>query len=238
MSPGLESTILSETEKMWNGSYPAEKREPNPLLASQEMKQNGTTHVTIPPQGGASSKICPTGLLSVLKLRAHRQAVPSVVLNLIQFITIIILIILIIALSAKKSEPCPAGAASPVAACPDGWVRYLEKCYYFSETEGDWTYSQSNCSALGASLAVIDTQKEMNFMMRYKDTLNYWIGLQRETNQTWKWANGTEFNNWFPIAGGGLCAFANSGDFSSSGCSRDRRWICSKPVEKTESGAK
>uniref|UniRef100_A0A8C3FAL5 C-type lectin domain-containing protein n=1 Tax=Chrysemys picta bellii TaxID=8478 RepID=A0A8C3FAL5_CHRPI len=39
-----------------------------------------------------------------------------------------------------------------VPRCPDGWVGYLGKCYYFSEAEGNWTFSQSNCSSFGASL--------------------------------------------------------------------------------------
>ncbi|XP_053903507.1 C-type lectin domain family 2 member D-like [Malaclemys terrapin pileata] len=240
MSPVLESAILSETEKMLNGSYPTEKMKPDPDLGSEEipLKHNGTTHVSIPRQGGESSKICPTGLLSGLEPRARRWAVPSVGLNLVLIITVIILIIILMALSAKISEPCPAGPALLVTACPDGWIRYLGKCYYFSEAEANWTNSQSHCSALGASLAVIDTQQEMNFMMRYKEPHNYWIGLQRELNQPWKWTSGTEFNNWFQIAGEGSCAFANSGHVSSSGCSRDRRWICSKPVEKPEGRAK
>ncbi|CAM4563670.1 unnamed protein product [Lepidochelys kempii] len=234
MSPVLESAILSETEKMWNGLYPAEKIKPNPLLASHvtQMKPNGTTHVTIPPKDGESSKIYPTGLLSSLKSQARRWAVLNMVLVPILTITVITLIVALMALSARKSEPCPAGPA-----CPDGWLGYLGKCYYFSETEGNWTDSQNNCSALGASLAVIDTQQEMDFMMRYKDIPNYWIGLRRDLNQTWKWVSGTKFSNWFIIAGEGLCAFLNSGDISSSGCSREGRWICSKPVEKTEGRA-
>uniref|UniRef100_A0A8C3F1H5 C-type lectin domain-containing protein n=1 Tax=Chrysemys picta bellii TaxID=8478 RepID=A0A8C3F1H5_CHRPI len=191
---------LSEREEMWNESSPAEKMKPDPHLGSQEtpLKHNGTTHVPIPPQGGESCTICPTGLLSGLEPRARRWAVPSVGLNLILSITILILM----ALSAKKSEPCPAGAACPVAACPvatcpDGWVGYLGKCYYFSEAEGNWTYSQSHCSALGASLAVIDTQQEMDFLLRHKGRLDHWIGLQREQDQPWMWTNGTEFNKWW-----------------------------------------
>nr|XP_023969462.1 C-type lectin domain family 2 member A-like [Chrysemys picta bellii] len=231
MSPKLDSMSLSEREEMWNESSPAEPTEPDPRLGSQEtpMTQNRTIHVPIPPQGGESCTICPTGLLSGLEPWARRWAVPSVVLNLILTITVIILI----SLPAKKPEPCPS-----CSACPDGWVRYLEKCYYFSQAEGNWTYSQSHCSALGASLAVIDTQQEMDFVVRYKDPSDYWIGLQRELDQPWKWANGTKFNNWFQIAGEGTCAFANSGHVSSSGCSRDAHWICSKPVEKPEGRAK
>ncbi|XP_039373084.1 C-type lectin domain family 2 member D-like [Mauremys reevesii] len=206
--------------------------EPEPDLGSQEtqMKQNRTTHVPITPQGGESCTICPTGLLSGLKPWARRWAVPSVVLNLILSI---LLLIVTIALSAKKPEPC---LADPT--CPDGWVRHLEKCYFFSQAEGSWTYSQSNCSALSASLAAIDTQHEMDFLMRHKGPSHHWIGLRREPGQPWMWTSGTEFNNWFPIVGGGLCAFAEYGEIVSSGCSRDRRWICSKAAEKPAGRAK
>nr|XP_023968433.1 C-type lectin domain family 2 member D-like isoform X2 [Chrysemys picta bellii]XP_023968435.1 C-type lectin domain family 2 member D-like isoform X2 [Chrysemys picta bellii]XP_042702524.1 C-type lectin domain family 2 member D-like isoform X2 [Chrysemys picta bellii] len=227
-SPVLDSMSLSEREKMLNGLYPAEEMKPDPDLGSQEtpLKHNRTTHVSIPPQGGESCTICPTGLLSKFKpWVACSWTVLSAVLNLI--------LILVIALPAKKPEPCPAGAA-----CPDSWINYLGKCYYFSQAEGNWTNSQDNCSALGASLAVIGTQQEMDFLMRHKGPSDHWIGLQKEQDQPWMWTNGTEFNNWFPIAGGGPCAFLNRGDVSSSGCSRDAHWICSKPVEKPEGRAK
>ncbi|KAM9119227.1 C-type lectin domain family 2 member E-like isoform 1-T2 [Pangshura tecta] len=207
--------------------------EPEPGLASQEtqMRQNGATHVPIPPQDGERSTICPTGLLSGLKPRAPRWAVLSLVLNLV--LAIIIIILLILTRSAKKPEPCPADPT-----CPDSWVRYLGKCYYFSEAEGSWTYSQSNCSALGASLAAIDTQQEMDFLMRYKGPSDHWIGLRRELDQPWVWTNGTKFNNWFIIAGEGPCAFLNHKDLASSGCSRDTHWICSKAAEKPAGRAK
>ncbi|CAM5159127.1 unnamed protein product [Eretmochelys imbricata] len=202
------------------------------LLEREKMfvKQNKTTHVTIPPQDGESCTICPTGLLSGLEARARRWAVPSVVLNLLLSI---ILLVVLIAVSVRKSEPCPAGPA-----CPDGWIGYLGKCYYFSQAAGDWTYSQNNCSALGASLAVIDTQQEMGFLLRYRGPFNHWIGLRRERDQPWMWTSGTEFNNWFPILGGGLCAFADNGEIASSDCSREGHWICNKPAEKPEGRAK
>ncbi|XP_065420205.1 early activation antigen CD69-like [Chrysemys picta bellii] len=241
-SPVLDSMSLSEREKMWDESSPAETTEPDPRLGSQEtpMTQNRTTHVPIPPQGGESCTICPTGLLSGLEPRAPHWAVPSLVLNLILIFMLIILpmILPIIALPAKKSEPCPACEACPVAACPDGWIRYLGKCYYFSQAEANWIYSQSHCSALGASLAVIDTQQEMDFLVHHKGPSDHWIGLRREPDQPWMWTSGKEFNNWFTIAGGGLCAFANNADIASSGCSRDAHWICNKPVERPEGRAK
>ncbi|KFZ66808.1 C-type lectin domain family 2 member B, partial [Podiceps cristatus] len=45
--------------------------------------------------------------------------------------------------------------------CPFDWIGYRGKCYYFSEAERNWTSSQDNCSALGASLAVLDSVEDL-----------------------------------------------------------------------------
>uniref|UniRef100_A0A8C8S7L0 C-type lectin domain-containing protein n=1 Tax=Pelusios castaneus TaxID=367368 RepID=A0A8C8S7L0_9SAUR len=66
-------------------------------------------------------------------------------------------------------------------------------------------------------------------MVPYKCRFDHWIGLRRDPGQPWKWANGTEYNNWFLIRGGD-CAYLNDEKgVSSSRCSTERRWICSKP---------
>ncbi|XP_077180696.1 C-type lectin domain family 2 member D-like [Paroedura picta] len=81
--------------------------------------------------------------------------------------------------------------------CPKRWVKYEEKCYYFSEIDGSWDSSQRNCSSYGASLVSIDTQQEMDFLMRFKGSAYYWIGLQRKAvGEPWKWTNGSIFNGW------------------------------------------
>lgn len=118
----------------------------------------------------------------------------------------------------------------PGPCCPDGWVGYQGRCYYFSEAQENWTYSQNNCTALGASLAVIDSEQEMQFLLRCKGKLVHWLGLWREQDQDqpWKWANGTEFNNQFEIKGGGHCAYLSDEFVGSSRCSSLTNWICSK----------
>uniref|UniRef100_A0A674JQ56 C-type lectin domain-containing protein n=1 Tax=Terrapene triunguis TaxID=2587831 RepID=A0A674JQ56_9SAUR len=116
------------------------------------------------------------------------------------------------------SEPC----------CPDGWVGYRGKCYYFSEGEGNWESSQSHCSSLGASLAAIDTPQDLAFLMRYKGRTYHWIGLRREESQPWKWVDGTEFNNMFEVKGGGSCAYLNDVAVISSRCQTEKNWVCSK----------
>ncbi|CAM4652134.1 unnamed protein product [Caretta caretta] len=114
---------------------------------------------------------------------------------------------------------------------------YRGKCYYFSETEGSWTDSRSRCCAPGASLAGIDSEQEMAFLLRHKGVQDHWIGLRREQGQPWKWTNSTKFNHLslasvlqVSLRGGGDCAYLNDEKgVSSSRCYMGRRWICSKP---------
>ncbi|XP_073167319.1 C-type lectin domain family 2 member D-like isoform X2 [Lepidochelys kempii] len=120
-------------------------------------------------------------------------------------------------------------------ACPDGWIVYQGKRYYFSEAERNWTYSLTYCSALSASLAEINSEQEMAFLLRYKGGFDHWIGLRRDPGQLWKWANGTKFNNLFPIRGGGECAYLNDeNEVSSLRCTSERHWICTKPDAFTQ----
>uniref|UniRef100_A0A8C6X0T1 Uncharacterized protein n=1 Tax=Naja naja TaxID=35670 RepID=A0A8C6X0T1_NAJNA len=52
-------------------------------------------------------------------------------------------------------------------ACPESWIKYNGKCLYVSKEERDWLLSLETCSSFNASLAVIDTQKEL---VRNKET--------------------------------------------------------------------
>ncbi|CAM5158428.1 unnamed protein product [Eretmochelys imbricata] len=107
---------------------------------------------------------------------------------------------------------------------------YRGKCYYFSEREGSWTDSRSRCSAPGASLAGIDSEQEMVFLLHHKGVYDHWISLRREQGQPWKCTNGTEFKDLFQIRGGGDCACLNDEKgVSSSRCYMGRQWICRKP---------
>ncbi|NXT49147.1 CLC2D protein, partial [Pluvianellus socialis] len=108
------------------------------------------------------------------------------------------------------------------------WLGFQGKCYYFSETESDWNTSQESCEALGASLASISTMDEMVFIKRYKGQANHWFGLRKEQNESWLWTNGTAFNNWFEVRGGGSCAYLNQERISSSLCHTKKNWLCSR----------
>ncbi|CAI7934959.1 Hypothetical predicted protein [Podarcis lilfordi] len=70
----------------------------------------------------------------------------------------------------------------------------------------------------------------MSFLRRYKGPADYWIGLQKMNDQEpWRWIDGTIFNNWFKIWGGGECAYINHQSVASSSGRSEEPWICSKP---------
>uniref|UniRef100_A0A8C5SB80 C-type lectin domain-containing protein n=1 Tax=Laticauda laticaudata TaxID=8630 RepID=A0A8C5SB80_LATLA len=59
------------------------------------------------------------------------------------------------------TKPCLPCHSTVSAACPDFWIGYSRKCFYASKEERNWSLSLKTCSSLNASLAVIDTQKEL-----------------------------------------------------------------------------
>ncbi|XP_078507268.1 C-type lectin domain family 2 member B-like [Lissotriton helveticus] len=112
--------------------------------------------------------------------------------------------------------------------CGEDWVWYRNKCFYFSEAEGSWTKAKDSCAALNSTLAMIDSHKELDFLLRYKGYRHHWIGLQREHDQHWKWVNGTEFSNWFAVEDFSECAYLSHQRVKSAECYVKHKWICTK----------
>ncbi|XP_067422158.1 early activation antigen CD69-like [Emydura macquarii macquarii] len=138
------------------------------------------------------------GPSQVLTEQPPAQPLPTVkncscyAIGLISVMGIIIALVIALAVVASKRHCSPLDL--PAAACLDDWIGYRGKCYLFSEAEGNWTSGQSHCSSLGASLAVTDTQKDLDFLLQHKGSLLSWIGLRRDPGQPWRWADGTEFS--------------------------------------------
>uniref|UniRef100_A0A669QZE0 C-type lectin domain-containing protein n=1 Tax=Phasianus colchicus TaxID=9054 RepID=A0A669QZE0_PHACC len=45
--------------------------------------------------------------------------------------------------------------------CPNAWLSFQGKCFYFSDNESDWNSSREHCQRLGAALATVDTEEEV-----------------------------------------------------------------------------
>nr|XP_021482120.1 C-type lectin domain family 2 member D11-like isoform X2 [Meriones unguiculatus] len=133
-----------------------------------------------------------------------------------------------VALAVRKNEQGPV--KNTYAACPRHWIGFGNKCFHFAESTSNWTFSQASCVAQEAQLARFDNLEELGFLRRYKGTLDYWIGLHRESPQLpWRWTDNTEYNSTFPIRGVANHAYLSNNGISSARVYVDKRWICSKP---------
>uniref|UniRef100_A0A8C7AZ65 C-type lectin domain family 2 member D n=1 Tax=Neovison vison TaxID=452646 RepID=A0A8C7AZ65_NEOVI len=47
------------------------------------------------------------------------------------------------------------------AACPESWIGFQRKCFYFSDDFKNWTFSQRFCDSHGADLVQVETIKEL-----------------------------------------------------------------------------
>nr|XP_028575569.1 C-type lectin domain family 2 member D-like [Podarcis muralis]XP_028575570.1 C-type lectin domain family 2 member D-like [Podarcis muralis]XP_028575571.1 C-type lectin domain family 2 member D-like [Podarcis muralis]XP_028575572.1 C-type lectin domain family 2 member D-like [Podarcis muralis]XP_028575573.1 C-type lectin domain family 2 member D-like [Podarcis muralis]XP_028575574.1 C-type lectin domain family 2 member D-like [Podarcis muralis]XP_028575575.1 C-type lectin domain family 2 me len=154
---------------------------------------------------------------------------------LFAFIIIILFLITIIALAVqrggKSNQTCPDGNNCAVLgpACPAGWVGYEGKCYFFSEEERNWTSAQSFCISQGSSLAVIQSELEMVFMLRFKGEADHWIGLRKDFNGTWIWADGSEYCNTLVVKGSEYCTYLSKEFVIASRCHIPIKWICNHP---------
>lgn len=118
--------------------------------------------------------------------------------------------------------------------CPPLWIGFEGKCFYFSEVERNWTSSRDDCHTRRASLAVIQSKDELDFVLRYKGFPDHWIGLSRQNlRQRWEWEDGTKFNSSLFLVGGGEdFAFLNDQKVTSARSSGERHWICTKPQSR------
>ncbi|XP_034963092.1 C-type lectin domain family 2 member B-like isoform X2 [Zootoca vivipara] len=121
----------------------------------------------------------------------------------------------------------PSSNPVPTEYCPYNWTSYRNKCYYFSEEEGDWNSSQVFCCSNDASLARIEEDEE-SFCKRHDMKRSYWIGMQRGMGETRKWLNGDTAK--MKVIGGGECAYWKAQDTSAtaSRCTSVHQWFCSK----------
>ncbi|KAM6233286.1 C-type lectin domain family 2 member B-like, partial [Porphyrio hochstetteri] len=118
---------------------------------------------------------------------------------------------------------------APVLGCPYEWVGYQSICYYVSKEMGTWDWSQERCSSLGASLAVLRAEWEVDFLTILKDNANCWLGLRRQDGRL-EWVDGSSYNLSTSVQSRATCLFLNNRVIVSSSCSQERPYICSKPL--------
>ncbi|CAI5767963.1 Hypothetical predicted protein [Podarcis lilfordi] len=151
---------------------------------------------------------------------------PSIVLNVVFFIFIIILLAVVLSNRTEQTSCNPVFAEY----CPYNWTGFRNKCYYFSEEEGDWNSSYDFCVSNNASLARIE-EDEKAYCKLHDMKRSYWIGIQPGMGETRKWLNGDTAT--MKVIGTGKCAYwkAQDDNATASRCTSAHQWICSISVK-------
>ncbi|XP_064895987.1 C-type lectin domain family 2 member B-like isoform X4 [Columba livia] len=116
----------------------------------------------------------------------------------------LVALVLALAVAVAVLSGRDGASAAAVLGCPDDWVGYRNVCYYLSREEGSWEWSRERCSSLGASLAVIKREWEMEFLSRLRGNIDYWVGLRRQDGRP-EWVDGSSFNHTIPLKGREPC---------------------------------
>ncbi|PKK30288.1 C-type lectin domain family 2 member B isoform X1 [Columba livia] len=165
------------------------------------------------------------------KRRSRRLLSKWSTLHPVYVVVLAVLVALVLALAvaaAVLSAGRDGASAAAVLGCPDDWVGYRNVCYYLSREEGSWEWSRERCSSLGASLAVIKREWEMDFLLRLKGNIDYWVGLHRQDGHL-EWVDGSSFNHTFLVSYQGACVFLTGNTVVSSSCLQHRPYLCWKP---------
>ncbi|XP_044874138.1 C-type lectin domain family 4 member F-like isoform X2 [Mauremys mutica] len=75
-----------------------------------------------------------------------------------------------------------------------GWRFYGGNLYYFSQERKSWDEAEQFCVSQDSHLTSVSSQAEQEFLSSDTKGQNHWIGLtDRETEGSWRWADGTEY---------------------------------------------
>ncbi|XP_027563134.1 C-type lectin domain family 2 member B-like [Neopelma chrysocephalum] len=148
-------------------------------------------------------------------------------------VLLLALVVAVAVLAVRRLGEIPVTPGAPeFLACPEDWVGYNRVCYYLSRDEGSWEQARDQCLELGASLAVL-SDREMSFLFRLNDNLEYWLGLRRRDERL-QWVDGSSYNSSVPVLGDSECVYLGQRRFRSGVCSAQRPFLCNKPQDRLE----
>ncbi|KAM8764555.1 LOW QUALITY PROTEIN: low affinity immunoglobulin epsilon Fc receptor [Rhynchonycteris naso] len=83
--------------------------------------------------------------------------------------------------------------------CPEKWVNFQRKCYYFGESAKKWIQARYTCSILQGRLVSIHNQEEQDFLAKHINEKGSWIGLldlNIEGEFVWVDKNPLDYSSW------------------------------------------
>ncbi|XP_078537170.1 hepatic lectin-like [Lissotriton helveticus] len=93
--------------------------------------------------------------------------------------------------SMKKDLP-----ANPCGTGPETWEYYGGSCYLILNLKSNWMAAKMKCESKNATLAVITSEGEQNFLKSKTKDQRFWIGLTDvDEEQEWRWIDGTDYKS-------------------------------------------
>nr|XP_035140882.1 C-type lectin domain family 17, member A isoform X14 [Callithrix jacchus] len=121
--------------------------------------------------------------------------------------------------------------------CPEGWLPFESKCYYFSPSTKSWDGARMFCQENYSHLVIINSFAEHNFVAKAHGSPRvYWLGLNdREQEGDWRWLDGSPvtLSFWEPEEPNNIqeedCASMNKGGtWNDLSCHKSTYWICER----------
>ncbi|XP_033052656.1 C-type lectin domain family 17, member A isoform X2 [Trachypithecus francoisi] len=121
--------------------------------------------------------------------------------------------------------------------CPEGWLPFEGKCYYFSPITKSWDEARIFCQENYSHLVIINSFAEHNFVAKAHGSPRvYWLGLNdRGQEGDWRWLDGSPvtLSFWEPEEPNNIhnedCATMNKdGRWNDLSCYKTTYWICER----------
>ncbi|XP_015422979.1 PREDICTED: C-type lectin domain family 17, member A isoform X2 [Myotis davidii] len=121
--------------------------------------------------------------------------------------------------------------------CPEGWLPFKGKCYYFSPNTKSWDEARKFCQENYSHLVIISSMDEQNFVVKAHGSPRvYWLGLSdREQEGDWKWLDGSPvtLSFWEPEEPNNLndedcVSMTRQGTWNDLSCNKATYWICER----------
>ncbi|EPQ07510.1 C-type lectin domain family 17, member A [Myotis brandtii] len=121
--------------------------------------------------------------------------------------------------------------------CPEGWLPFEGKCYYFSPNTKSWDEARKFCQENYSHLVIISSIDEQNFVVKAHGSPRvHWLGLSdREHEGDWKWLDGSPvtLSFWEPEEPNNLndedcVSMTKQGTWNDLSCNKATYWICER----------
>ncbi|XP_062966065.1 low affinity immunoglobulin epsilon Fc receptor [Cynocephalus volans] len=122
--------------------------------------------------------------------------------------------------------------------CPEKWVNFQQKCYYFGEGIKRWLHAQYACSDIQGRLVSIHSPEEQDFLTKHANRRGSWIGLHdvdAEGEFIWMDGSAVDYSNWHPGEpnnhgqGEDCVMMQGSGQWNDAFCRSELgAWVCER----------